>query len=643
MIGRRGWMNDPCAPMIIDGKYHLFYQFSPKTVEWSAPLIWGHVVSEDLVHWKDLEDTLIPGDSFDKAASFSGNAVPRGYQNLPTIFYTGVTQLPLDWQGPYTRGSETQNLAFSTDGGLTWQKHPKNPVVAAPPPQFDVTAFRDPFVFESKELVEALKVSPVATAFREMLNKAASAAGVDPQVWFMIVGGGIRHHGGAVFLEYSTDMLTWTSHPVPFYLRAGGTGKHAEYMDDYGWDFEMASVITFDSDSTAADTTSADSGDLPFEKQQFMFYGTLGTWKEHGSHKPFWSAGVYKQDAEGHVVYEPTVTGFLDYGQWYAHNSFWDEKEGQPRRRIAWGWIDEDRKVLKPSSEGGWASTISLPREFFVHTTNNVYFRSDESSKYREGFDYGVFTPDAPSSSLSPVSFTPVDKPGQNGILKKVSTLGIRPATLDILLKGSQKFHLDKIPFPIPTSSSLPAPKSHPSGLSYHPLPIRSKVFHALLTVDFNQVPAADNTLTITNTVIGFTVRQSPDESLYTTILFDLGTSQIRINRSQSIPPTTPPQQKTLLTEEVGYFPLFEIAESNNDGSKRRSFERLELRVVVDRSVVEVFANDRFAMTTRVYTPGAETDGVGIVYGDEQGWIKEIVGLEVDYDIKSIWTEQGTK
>lgn len=53
------WMNEPHAPIYFEGQYHLFYQHNPLG-PFFYHIHWGHWVSEDLVHWRDLPVALAP-------------------------------------------------------------------------------------------------------------------------------------------------------------------------------------------------------------------------------------------------------------------------------------------------------------------------------------------------------------------------------------------------------------------------------------------------------------------------------------------------------------------------------------------------------------------------------------------------------
>lgn len=50
-----------------DHRYHLFYQYSD-------PRVWGHAVSEDLMHWRHLPVALATDEWYDKGGVWSGSA-----------------------------------------------------------------------------------------------------------------------------------------------------------------------------------------------------------------------------------------------------------------------------------------------------------------------------------------------------------------------------------------------------------------------------------------------------------------------------------------------------------------------------------------------------------------------------------------
>ena len=46
-------MNEPHAPVYYKGNYHIFYQANVHAPIWNH-IQWGHMISTDMVHWKDL-------------------------------------------------------------------------------------------------------------------------------------------------------------------------------------------------------------------------------------------------------------------------------------------------------------------------------------------------------------------------------------------------------------------------------------------------------------------------------------------------------------------------------------------------------------------------------------------------------------
>lgn len=138
------WMNDPNGMVYYKGTYHLFFQYYPNDIVW-GPMHWGHAVSTDLVHWKQLPIALYP-DSL--GYIFSGSAV-IDYKNASGFGKPG--QVPMvaifthhDPKGEKAGGDKFQNesIAYSLDEGNTWTKYAGNPVLKNP----GIKDFRDPKV-----------------------------------------------------------------------------------------------------------------------------------------------------------------------------------------------------------------------------------------------------------------------------------------------------------------------------------------------------------------------------------------------------------------------------------------------------------------------------------------------------------------
>lgn len=135
------WMNDPNGMVFDRGVYHLFFQYYPDGMSW-GPMHWGHATSPDMLSWQEQPIALYP----DKLGYiFSGSAVLDvnntagfGKNAMVAIF----THHDPEQAGKNTGLPEYQSLAYSLDGGKTWQKYDKNPVLKNP----GIADFRDPKV-----------------------------------------------------------------------------------------------------------------------------------------------------------------------------------------------------------------------------------------------------------------------------------------------------------------------------------------------------------------------------------------------------------------------------------------------------------------------------------------------------------------
>ena len=130
------WLSDPNGLVHHGGLWHLFYQYNPHGEDWGH-MSWGYAVSPDLAAWEERPPALLEDD---RHMIFSGSAVVDrggtagfGTDALVAI-YTGAQLVPETIQ--------SQCLAHSNDGGLSWEKFSGNPVLDR-----QMADFRDPNVF----------------------------------------------------------------------------------------------------------------------------------------------------------------------------------------------------------------------------------------------------------------------------------------------------------------------------------------------------------------------------------------------------------------------------------------------------------------------------------------------------------------
>ena len=126
---KKDWINDPNGLVYFDGEYHLYFQHTPGSMV-HGRTTWGHAVSTDLVHWKQIHHAALDVDETGwmwsgSAAVDHGNS--GGFQagDAPPLiaFYTagGARMFP--------DKRCIQCIAYSNDRGRTWTKYAGNPVV----------------------------------------------------------------------------------------------------------------------------------------------------------------------------------------------------------------------------------------------------------------------------------------------------------------------------------------------------------------------------------------------------------------------------------------------------------------------------------------------------------------------------------
>ncbi|MGC3972150.1 MAG: DUF4980 domain-containing protein [Pirellulales bacterium] len=105
---KRGWTNDPNGMVYYNGEYHLFFQHNPYGRGWGN-MTWGHAVSKDLIHWKELDDAIHPNQS---GPVFSGSAVVDK-MNTSGLSKNGNPAMVMFHTGARGWG---QYMSWSTDG-----------------------------------------------------------------------------------------------------------------------------------------------------------------------------------------------------------------------------------------------------------------------------------------------------------------------------------------------------------------------------------------------------------------------------------------------------------------------------------------------------------------------------------------------
>ncbi|OIW23778.1 glycoside hydrolase family 32 protein [Coniochaeta ligniaria NRRL 30616] len=157
-----GFMNDPNG-MFVDaaGVWHLYYQYNPTGVA-AGNQHWGHATSTDLYHWVNQPIALFPPE--EGVYVFSGSAVvdadnTSGFFPNQTNGVVAVFTLARYYDDG-SAGPQTQAIAYSLDGGYSFEYYDKNPVIDSTSSQF-----RDPKVFWHKPSKKWVAVIAFAQEF----------------------------------------------------------------------------------------------------------------------------------------------------------------------------------------------------------------------------------------------------------------------------------------------------------------------------------------------------------------------------------------------------------------------------------------------------------------------------------------------
>nr|WEI57591.1 putative GH32 family protein [Didymodactylos carnosus]WEI57592.1 putative GH32 family protein [Didymodactylos carnosus] len=383
-LAPNSWMNDPCGPVYHSPSqtYHLFYQWNPQHIKWGN-ISWGHATSKDLIKWTDVplsnNNYMTPGISteanstYDNLGIFTGTAQTLSNGSI-LIIYTSVRHLPISWALPYINNSESQSLILSNDNGTTWQRYANNPVIATPPPNVNITGFRDPFLQKWREM-------------DTLLNNSNN--------WYVTVSSGTKTKGTNLFLYTASDNtiqnLTYLGNLIS--LTENFTFNE-NWSGTWGFNLEVATVFSLNE-------TVADGG----EEGVMRTYVTAGseggnTTLHTSAHWSVWAEGLVINDKNASAYMTLKSGGVADWGATYAMLSFLDSQE----RRVFFGWVPDDFNDYA-LTQIGYNGQFILPRQAFIQVTPDI-------------------TPGSlPSSLLTSGPFTVQAQP--NG-LWRVHTLGFR-------------------------------------------------------------------------------------------------------------------------------------------------------------------------------------------------------------------------
>ncbi|KAL4778174.1 glycosyl hydrolase [Aspergillus varians] len=559
-----GRIGDPCM-QYTDPKTGLFH------VGWIHDGLSG-ATTNDLATYTDLNvggaASIIAGGKNDPLAVFDGSVIPNGIDGMPTLLYTSVSYLPIHWSIPYTRGSETQSAAVSYDGGRNFTKISQGPIIPSPPFAANVTAFRDPYVFQNPALDASIN----------------STKGT----WYTAISGGVHNVGPCVFLyrQHDADFQYWEYLGQWWNEPTNSTWGNGDWAGGWGFNFEVGNFFNLDGDGYN------ENGET------FVTLGTEGseapiTPKVSAIHDMLWAAGNITND--GSVAFKPTMAGVLDWGlSAYAAagkilpaSSQPSIRSGAPDRFISYVWLSGDEFELAktfPGAQQNWTGTMLFPRELTLQTIPSVV----DNKLARE----------------SPSSWR-VAREASGQVDLETMGSSIARETYSALTSGE--------------ATSEPGRTVSAAGsIAFQHSP-SSKFFVLTANISF---PSSARDSEVRS---GFQILSSDLES--TTIFYQFSNESVIVDRSNTSAAARTTDGITA-ENEAGRLRLFDVL---RDGKEQ--IETLELTIVVDSGVLEVYANGRLALSTWVRSWYSNSTGISFFHnGASKATFGNVTVFEGLYD-----------
>lgn len=586
-IGPRGWMNDPMAIYETkSGSFHIGYQCSINHLVWSnisqcSASTTDFVHFEDYHSWKDPV-TIAPSQLYDIRGVFDGTVIKDGWNGNPSLIYTSVFTGPLSARSnpPEIEGVETQSVAYTEDDGHTWTKlnfgANGNPVIYKWPEQH-LSGFRDPFVFDSPEFSQFYANRSVVHQLPDNPNSPKPVGSK-----FLLLSGGIRteydpvHGGPRIFLYRQTEeknIRDWT-YLGPLLSTVAEYNQTSQWTGANGINFECGGFTKINEHGFVDQSNSVDS----MNQLNLITTGSEGG-RADRSYWPIWHAVSWDFSAPGgNVQAKIDFSGVIDWGRAYAFHLFRKKK-----RQIIVGWTYEDDHLNILTSQRGAQGAFTLFREIFVKVVRNIH-------------------PDAISQpEHAPSWATRREADGTHTLI----TVGqkILPEIISAFRNKSILTQLKPIDLhPGYQSDSILSGRLSTKTVPFHDQP-RDRYYAITARLNFHGVRQAVGDANIDRSVIpraGFRILASNNE--WTDVFYDPAEEYLVVDRSHSSAISSygnsPERAKLRL------WPILDPV------SKDTRMESLNLTIIVDNSVLEVHANERAIITTRVYPWYTNSTGV---------------------------------
>ncbi|XIF20601.1 MAG: sucrose-6-phosphate hydrolase [Acetilactobacillus jinshanensis] len=214
---RTGLLNDPNGFSYFNHQWHLFYQTFPFGAVHGLKS-WTHLVSTDLVNWKNVHHPMIPNRSNDRNGCYSGSAIPVGHRLF--LMYTGNI-----WDEHQHRQAKQDGAWVDKDNHIT---KVNQPLINRPP--LEVTGnFRDPQIIKHGDYYYAI-LGAQTEGHRGEIVVYRSQSVDHGWNFFRTMDVGNDNLG---YMVECPNLIFIDKHPVILFCPQGLDKKHLNYRNRY--------------------------------------------------------------------------------------------------------------------------------------------------------------------------------------------------------------------------------------------------------------------------------------------------------------------------------------------------------------------------------------------------------------------------
>ncbi|KAE8387698.1 glycosyl hydrolase [Aspergillus alliaceus] len=378
--------------------------------------------------------------------------------------------------------------------------------------------------------------------------------GVAPSQIYGFLSGGIKNRTPTVF-AYAVDPNDLREWKYIGHLADVGLNFYpSRWSGDFGVNWEVASVLTL-SDDQGVSRDFAIMGsegcvhfdDIPRQTGRKMAID------KRTSRQQLWMSLTLRpkmemQD-ESEALAKYSFAGVFDHGCFYAANAFFDPNTSL---NTVFGWITEEDLPDHLRHVQGWSGMLSTPRVVRMMTLGNVIRARHSDLKAITSIEAELNTKG---------SYT-------------VRTLGVQPDQRLMKLRNKAR------------NTEIRDLKLYHDAT----VPLQTSKWEVKAELAVNQQC----------TRVGFAVAHNADFSSETIISWEVPSETFTVERP------TPYDSKINHGLEAAPHTLFTISDEHSNEME----EPLRIHAIFDMSVLEVFVNERTAISTRVYTPVNRCFGV---------------------------------